>query len=1254
MDSIPRVQPPPGMTSETPSDKNGTPTWSGIGQNIGAGLTDIGSGLVNAASDPFGNLIGKPLTTAAVFAHDALAGPLGYQRFPDNVRQGLLNDTVPQPGTGLVNTIADATGAPRPEDVPANTPTERIVRKGIGAAGAGAALGPAPLLMSAMGLGGAVVGDQVAQAVPEWAQPMAELGGNLATQVGIGAGAAGLNNAIRSRGPTAKAWSSVSDALGNEGLGKVEVANAAELRARQLEQQLGAPGLSDMDRVAIQRELGPLQSQRMNAVPGSEPTLSQVAPNPQIKALENQSKQLYNPEFAARQEAQNNAQLAAVRGVGGNGEPGSVGQFFTSELDRLTGEGSEYLDALERQGQDRLGTAQAEGEQRLGALDTGLKQGADTGRAALEAQGQAQTGRAAKRVISASEDIGGRTSPDTTGEALRGAVAGPEAIATARINRMYDAIDPENKLVVDKTPAIQAAQKVRAEFGPGQWNNLPPELAPVKYWTDKIAGSNDPAQRFNDFSRDLQFLGTDIRTLRAKGIDPKSTTGHYLGILKTAMQNSIEEAVDRAAASDGSIAERLGALGEQNGSVTGGRSGQSAGESPAGSTSGVAGAGGVSSNPQGGLGGGQGGGAVAVTQPGARGQSLRDLIIANRGVQDQGGELKANDLDLVHHQRGGRLVNPNGMTLDRARELAAENGFIRPNADINEFLDALTSQKPVYRISDAADQINERQAARQAAQETHDRFMAGANIKEAASRMGGRLSPEEEAHATDLHIQGADTFQAVHDAARAGEEGVFQRNAEHNAVGAPGVPLAARQAEMPVNRPQLTPNLTAEDAAKISGARLAHAQKKETFWTGPVGEVLKGGPTYGSYSLENANVARKFLTEQPNEPGRVQKFIDAVGGHQQAVDAMQEALVSDLRAKKIIGEDGMVVPDRLKDWLRPDKRGRTVDMFPGLRERLGNVEAAQRTYDDTVAAHKQSVVDFNKQAAADYLEKMGAAKAENAGALRDIKAENTRELRGAKTEHAGQVSAFNQAAGKFVGTDPVDAMGRILNAPTRDADVLDVMARARNNPEVLDGLKRLTADYIERKFATGRLTNSELDPSAQMFNQKAYREFLDKNGDILKRIYGGQGYQSLYGVGADMRRQLASTEAQASPGPDTARKQAAMAKAGSPAHGGFGTTAFALIGENLAESLSHAIGGHGLIGVAAKVAGVMGGVLAHRLRQAGITSRNELIKEMLLNPKFALEMRAKVAGNRLSLIASNRIASALQSAAVANQGEKRQ
>lgn len=70
------------------------------------------------------------------------------------------------------------------------------------------------------------------------------------------------------------------------------------------------------------------------------------------------------------------------------------------------------------------------------------------------------------------------------------------------------------------------------------------------------------------------------------------------------------------------------------------------------------------------------------------GPSLSDFLLDKGGLQDQGGELKARDVDGPRQAFQKKLVQPKGLTLDQAAELAAEAGYLEER-NVNALLDAL-------------------------------------------------------------------------------------------------------------------------------------------------------------------------------------------------------------------------------------------------------------------------------------------------------------------------------------------------------------------------------------------------------------------------------------------------------------------------------------------------------------------------------------------------------------------------------------
>ena len=83
------------------------------------------------------------------------------------------------------------------------------------------------------------------------------------------------------------------------------------------------------------------------------------------------------------------------------------------------------------------------------------------------------------------------------------------------------------------------------------------------------------------------------------------------------------------------------------------------------------------------------------------GKSVVEMLAEKGGVIDEGGELSARDAQLWHYRRGTRkFVNENGMSLDGARELAVQEGYLQEDATVDDLLEALdseiTNKEPVF------------------------------------------------------------------------------------------------------------------------------------------------------------------------------------------------------------------------------------------------------------------------------------------------------------------------------------------------------------------------------------------------------------------------------------------------------------------------------------------------------------------------------------------------------------------------------
>lgn len=419
MDSIPDAA--PISTAPAPS-ANG-----GIIKNLAAGAIEGGSGVLNALSDPFGNLIGKPLATGLTFAHDALAPVFGYKRFDAHTRNFLTGDSVPQIGTQITEGVGKAMNAPSPSEVPATTPAEQMAR----AAGAGAvglpALSPssgwaAKLLEGAAGAAGGAAGNLVHQSVPEWAGDAADLATNMAVGGGMLGAGAGLAKAADVAKPLAQNFAAPFTEGGRERLAARRIADAAS------------------DPAAVQSAL---TTPQQPLVPGSEPTTFQATADPGLGTLERGVSRdaRYAPAFDQRRAEQNAARVGAVQNQVPAADPDAVGQMFRDQLQ-----------SLDNTTQAITGQATSRAQQATAALGNPPPSGSDAQATALQGFGQN----------------------------LRGGLSALNDEAKGRVGSLYDQVDPDGTLAVDTHDIRQAAQTVQ--------KGLPQNAAPLNGDAPAILG----------------------------------------------------------------------------------------------------------------------------------------------------------------------------------------------------------------------------------------------------------------------------------------------------------------------------------------------------------------------------------------------------------------------------------------------------------------------------------------------------------------------------------------------------------------------------------------------------------------------------------------------------------------------------------------------------------------------------------------------------------------------------------------------
>lgn len=470
---------------------------------------------------------------------------------------------------------------------------------------------------------------------------------------------------------------------------------------------------------------------------------------------------------------------------------------------------------------------------------------------------------------------------------------------------------------------------------------------------------------------------------------------------------------------------------------------------------------------------------------------------------------------------------------------------------------------------------------------------AGAEMAAVAS---GQLAPEETALAAVQRWQ-QDWYGRRSAAARSGNGGTDSYGKSGNGL-APsnGVSGAAGKtgrlssgtsgnSRLPGEVP-LEP-LDASAAERLAAANAAHAARKDLYGRGPVGAILKAGPSGYGHSVADSDVMRRFFSGAENEGQNVDQLARAIGAGNLA-PAAQEYLVGNLRGKGIIRPDGTIDPKAFNVWRQRHAAG--IAKVPGLGQKFDSIEAAQRSLDETDAKHLAAIKEYQNGVAKNFLN----------------------------------------------GDDPIVAIRKAFSSANPTQTFRKLVGAVKGNPDAEAGLKRAVVDFIMH-----HTVKSADEGKAGFIRSDMFRGWLEKNRGPLKEVFGGQGVNNLDMVAAALRR--AAQKTNATGGSDTAPKLLAAKKHGFGMKEGAHLTALAIIGDQLGEAVSHMLGEEGLVGHVAGPLFAGAGYLVHAMRQRGIETINDLVTDALLNPDVARALVERVPPtSKLSTIVQKRIAARLR------------
>lgn len=507
------------------------PVKSGYLANTAAGVVEGGAGVLNTLADPVGNLMGKPLATVGVAAHDFLAPYLGYSKFTPQQRNDLLGDEdTPQIGARLVDATGQLLGAPATADVQAATTGEGVVRKAAAAATGMAALGGGTgvlrnaVINPALGVSGSLTGQAAASLVPEQYKGVAELAGNVGGMLVPEAAGAAVRPLVSGPRVAPLLESSGAPIIGSDR----QPLQASAGQARAAGEQLQAAA-TDPAAVSAALDTAPPAS-----IPNDQPTTAQATGDPGLLAAEYTASRTGTPQqqaaFRAQADAQNDTRVGVLRDQAADADPVAADTALKQHAAQADAVSAGQLAQTEAVARDQVAQTDSTGQGQVAQL----QQAADQARGA----------------------VGGDLPPGSEGDigaSLRAPVDAANQAAKARESALWKAVDPDGTLAADMTPVKQGAASILGEMS----SNAEP-LAGKEAGIFETASNLPDVQSFRDLAA-LRGRVTDaIRQERGPQGDPQAVRrmSMLLDHVNTAMSGAAKDAdlPAVAAASSASVA----------------------------------------------------------------------------------------------------------------------------------------------------------------------------------------------------------------------------------------------------------------------------------------------------------------------------------------------------------------------------------------------------------------------------------------------------------------------------------------------------------------------------------------------------------------------------------------------------------------------------------------------------------------------------------------------------------------------------
>lgn len=461
------------------------------------------------------------------------------------------------------------------------------------------------------------------------------------------------------------------------------------------------------------------------------------------------------------------------------------------------------------------------------------------------------------------------------------------------------------------------------------------------------------------------------------------------------------------------------------------------------------------------------------------------------------------------------------------------------------------------------------------------------------------------------------------------------------------------------------PNFDEAARERLRAATAATRDRKQTFDSGPMGDVLRTSGMQGQYRSLDAAVPSKIFRPGAGGFEAVQAYRRAVGNDAEALGVLSDYAAASLR-RAAERPDGTLDPRRAEAWQRQHRDA--LRAVPELEQQFGraaNAATALENYRpvraDVTAAHTPDQFFRPGKGGAEGVEQLRqligteranaiisdyAASRLRASAMRPDGTIDPAKFDAWRKAHSDALRAMPEVGDRFASavaaTRAIDdvaavrkdalesfqknSLAKVMDAPDAEAatktigsifgqkdaasQMRKLAAQTKNDPAARDGLRKAVADYMAARL----ISNTEAATSGKgVIKSDQFQTFLRENRNALRKVFSDTEMSTLNAIAQDMQRANRSVTAVKIPGQsNTAQDQASQQ--------------ISIMQKLLGNWISAAGAGAGsVVGSAVPVVGStlgalvggVGGYVVKSLRDAGLKQVDDLVAEAMLNPKLA-------------------------------------